>query len=352
MSTESPESIVLEVNPAEKKVMELMALLQERDREIASLKGLLRTAYLNLNQQQSRLEKLSRKIKSKAGQINPGDWLSEAAVADRENPLVQMVSGELCRTASPVKRQPLNSDTQQFVSTIWERRPGWIEGAVSNIDASFLITMLELVRPDDVFEIGVASGVSSAFILAALSKINPKALLYSYDLAGVCYFDSTKPIGAAVDDMAADLKGRWRLYPGQTAFDLSPAPDRKHFYFIDANHSHPWPTIDFMALLPHLKPGDYVALHDINLPKIADGKYPYFGAQYLFDAWLGERYEPEMELPNIGVVVIPENPKLTLASLIRSLREPWNAVSPIEEKTLADCEQRIFKYLENSKEIA
>ena len=119
-----------------------------------------------------------------------------------------------------------------------------------------------------------------------------KIWLHSYDIADVCYFELSRAVGDATRAMVPHLLKQWKLTTGTTALDV---PRQNHsptksLYFIDANHSHPWPALDLIALLPGLKPGDHVALHDINLPTITEGKFPDYGVQWLFEDWLGEEH--------------------------------------------------------------
>jgi hypothetical protein len=180
------------------------------------------------------------------------------------------------------------------------RPPAWTTGNISSADAAFLNELIQEIVPAEVVEIGVASGVSSAVLLHALASVhgnpNPAApWLYSFDAIDYCYFDASRPIGAAVDELVPALRPAWRMTVGTAlgARDMLRGRDLA-FAFIDADHRHPWATFDFLALLPVLRSGAWVAFHDVRLPQLSSApEYQVHGPQYLFEAWpWTKRIEP------------------------------------------------------------
>ena len=111
------------------------------------------------------------------------------------------------------------------------------------------------------------------------------------------------------------------------------------FAFIDANHKHPAPTADLLWLLPALAPGAWVALHDINLPRVAEvyGEYhngekvPWAdrGAKELFDGWPWEKISgraigSRIVGSNIGAIRIPSD--VSVLDLRMIIESPWEMV--------------------------
>ena len=87
--------------------------------------------------------------------------------------------------------------------------------------------------------------------------------------------------------------------------------------FIDANHNHPWPSLDLMASLDSLSVGAIVVLHDINLPLIHP-QFPAWGVKHLFDDLdvARETSQDDRELPNTGSITVPENKHLLRERLL------------------------------------
>lgn len=226
----------------------------------------------------------------------------------------------------------------------WYQPPRWAAGAVGVIDACFLFDVVACVRPERVLELGVASGGSTSVLLRAMDAAglelacgDARPAIRSFDLHPMCYSDRTKPVGSAVFEMAPQLARGVEVRSGLTSVELGPALAGENFplAFIDANHQHPWPTLDLLALLPSLAPGAWVVLHDIDLPAAA-ARYERthntkvhwhdHGAKHLFDAWPFEKIRGEGEADNIGILRMPEpTPNLNALrlALSASINKPW-----------------------------
>lgn len=82
--------------------------------------------------------------------------------------------------------------------------PGWVRGATPPGDAAFLRRMVAAHAPARVLELGVAAGVSSAYLLEALDALPDVAggrELRSCDVQATCYFDAARATGEAVATM-------------------------------------------------------------------------------------------------------------------------------------------------------
>lgn len=203
--------------------------------------------------------------------------------------------------------------------------PAWSEGHVSYDDVVFLDEMVRLVSPRCVIEVGVASGCSSAVLLRALRELGGERTLHSYDLLDHCYMAPERPLGAAVDELIPAERHCWRLHPGKTALDAGQehAGRGVELAFIDADHRHPWPSLDLWALLPALAPGTWVVLHDIALPDFSDWKV--FGAQYLFEAWPGEKRASSGH-SNSGAIRLPGSITTAREWLHEPLQRRWQVL--------------------------
>lgn len=191
--------------------------------------------------------------------------------------------------------------------------PQWTTGHICLEDGLFLSDFIAKGLKTPVIEIGVASGWSSAVLLHCL-RCNPPELLderwlHSYDVGQWCYFDPNRRVGAAVEEVIPEQAHRWKLHVGN-AIDagLHLRGEDVEVAFIDADHRHPWPTLDLIALLPALAPGAWVALHDINLPEITTREdWKTYGPKHLFERWPWEKRLSDGVQRNTGAVKVPED---------------------------------------------
>lgn len=110
----------------------------------------------------------------------------------------------------------MSTDTSELIY----RPPAWATGNISSTDARFLANLVREIGSTPVVEIGVASGCSSGVLLQAAEAYVDAARraegpwLISFDVAERCYFDASRSVGAAVDDMASALRRHWQLNVG------------------------------------------------------------------------------------------------------------------------------------------
>jgi predicted O-methyltransferase YrrM len=207
--------------------------------------------------------------------------------------------------------------------------PAWARGHVSLTDADFLAANVERARPSLVVEVGVASGFSSAVLLSAMHALSGDGWrLYSCDTVDACYFNRDYPVGEAARELLPDVSN-WTLRTGIDAYQASrqlpfQAVD---FTFIDACHLHPWPVLDLLALLPALRPGSWVCLHDIRLPEIRDDGGS--GPQHLFRLWPGEKFSEETHA-NIGAIRLPDDLSQVSEWVAPVLGEAWETLPQAE----------------------
>lgn len=204
------------------------------------------------------------------------------------------------------------------------RRPSWVGGEISAADCVFLAGLVASTGARNVVEIGVASGWSSAVILHALESAGmANYAVNGIDLSPTFYLDASRPTGAAVAEMLPELEGHYVLHTGRLAYEVTPELGPIGLGFIDANHLHPWATLDLIALLPFLSAGAWVAMHDINLCRFPRHKHRNRGPFYLFGSWPGARLNSTEALPMIGAVLLERQPADYLDVLCEILATPW-----------------------------
>lgn len=207
-------------------------------------------------------------------------------------------------------------------------------------DARFLHDLILEVRPAVAIELGVASGCSSVVILEAMRQlpgVTGGVRLYSFDIAERCYFDQSRPTGNAVAELTPRNVPHYRF----TAGDVLLARERlaglnAPFAFIDANHLHPWATVDLLGLLPTLAPSAWVAVHDVRLPFLPGRTDTRgHGPRHLFETWPGEKRQSGSG-DNIGAIRLPGNLGDVRTMVQASLRRPWEVTLPVEVCTALD----------------
>ncbi|MEI2419725.1 hypothetical protein V6O07_05585, partial [Arthrospira platensis SPKY2] len=135
------------------------------------------------------------------------------------------------------------------------RLKGSFGGPITAGDAFFICAYLAAIKPSSVIEIGVCSGVSSAFILYAGHKLglveDGRIFLHSVDLLRL-HGDEKCEVGRVVSMNYPSLAKYWKLNVEVTSPEIvlnlfklnheiiSTEPS---LAFIDANHMHPWPLI-------------------------------------------------------------------------------------------------------------
>ena len=188
------------------------------------------------------------------------------------------------------------------------KRPGGSRGAVTYADSLFIHSKIQESKPKLLVEIGIAAGISSATMLHSMQKLNNDSKLYAFDIMEKCFFDDSKEVGFAVNEMIDKdfVANRYVKNVPSSVFEFDKyfEPDSIDFIFIDANHRHPWPSIDILVALPYLKEGCTVCLHDINLP-LKNKKFPNYGVKNVFDKLENVKKDNSIDdIPNCGSFVI------------------------------------------------
>jgi predicted O-methyltransferase YrrM len=217
---------------------------------------------------------------------------------------------------------------EAFCDSLVANRPEWVTGSLSRSDTRFLFGTALEARASLAVEIGTASGFSTGVLCHALNvasqaeMINSDFHVFSYDVSSSFYADQNRQVGDATREQLSPellkhitfrhpaLASRLEQYHGNVDIE---------FLLIDANHKHPWPTLDLLASLALLKPGAVVVLHDINLP-IKNSQFQAWGAKYVFDGLDLEKHVPQDdEVPNIGSFRIPEDKEQLRGQLLKIL---------------------------------
>ena len=123
-----------------------------------------------------------------------------------------------------------------------------------------LYVLCRKLRPDTVVETGVASGVSSAYILCALEE-NRHGALYSIDLP----WERTKQSGWLIPDY---LRHRWQLILGRSSEELIPLLEKLGtigIFLHDSEHSYQNMLWEYQTAWGHLKGGGILLSHNVDV---------------------------------------------------------------------------------------
>ncbi len=224
----------------------------------------------------------------------------------------------------------------QEIQTIYKAywKPGY--GSISAQEAMFLQEGIEKHKPQIFLEIGTASGISTGFIALFLSNNKNHAELFTIDLEETFWVDRSQPTGFLAEKICPNTNTEISYIRNVDSTEVQHKfLDQKiDMAFIDANHQHPWPTLDMISILPFMNRGALIYHHDLALYK---HQKPILGIgpKYLFDQIpTNLRIVTPQAKENIYYIITPDNYLELTKSLIDSLYLPWTIRRKISEMTL------------------
>lgn len=247
---------------------------------------------------------------------------------------------------------------------LFKKRPSWMKNYDNDFpSAIFIRGLIADYKPSNILEIGTAAGWAAYYMLDEAYKYDKNTQLTSIDFAESLYYDITKEIGAAFKEVEPEIYKNWNLITKSMAIDFAKDNDKLFdFVFIDASHTHPWATLDFIAVLPFLKDDSVVVFHDIFLNKIAAGKLPATrhpentykgfeickGPNEIYKAFKNEMLISYDDIaPNCGAIIVKSDNKIKIFNkLLNVLQKNWeykyipkdmlNSILPKYEEFIAD----------------
>ena len=204
------------------------------------------------------------------------------------------------------------------------------------VERKFINGLVRYYEPESVLEIGVSGGGGSVVLLDAISSFE-RATLTSIDIDELWYRDKTHKVGFVVEKTMSELShAKWDLITGYDPASVLVASKREYdFAVIDTSHLHPMETLNFLTVLPLLRDGAIVVLHDISL-SIAHDWGGSFAPRILWSSVVAEKlipcnvYKPVKfdgslgtAIYNIGAFQISKDTKKYIRNVFESLMIPW-----------------------------
>ena len=181
---------------------------------------------------------------------------------------------------------------------------------MTEFDMAFLCGALKTFRPKKVLEIGVAGGATTAIILQTLEDLGEPYEMHSVDVAEKFYSDNSKPSGFlamfAKEKVFGEMRGTHEFHLGKfLAQVIDEIGGDIDFVVLDTVHKLPGEILDLPAMLPYLKAGSVVVLHDVALHQQNPNMPEYFSNAALFSAVTAEKFlnfdeRAPFRYPNIG----------------------------------------------------
>ena len=208
--------------------------------------------------------------------------------------------------------------------------------------SGFLCGVLKKFRPKKILEVGIAAGGSTSIILQTLEDIGEPYEMHSVDITTKCpLIDHTKETGflaalAKENNLFTDaeqLCGKHEFHLGKYLPQVIDNIGNKiDFVILDTVHFVPGEILDFIAVLPYLKDGAVVVLHDVALNYY---ERPAWTNAYctglLFSAVTAEKFlnlqtdddKSKFVYPNIAAFQINEQTRRNIDQVFLALSINW-----------------------------
>lgn len=221
------------------------------------------------------------------------------------------------------------TEIETLFRDVW--RPGY--GSVAIDELLFIQELVAKHRPRRVLEIGMASGLSTGFLARFMAENGGESLV-SIDHDDTFFGDPTKPNGFLVSELYSGGATQVDLIKFCTSLDLAGISGQFDMAFVDANHQHPWPAIDTMALFPRMTGAKIVIHHDLRLFAKQDVMFG-IGPKYLFDQFSdAHRIRSEANDGNIFAVDLHVDQPRFERMMADLLKLPWSLRGPLPPATV------------------
>lgn len=216
---------------------------------------------------------------------------------------------------------------------------------MDEVESAFLCGMLKTCRPKKILEVGVAAGGSTAIILQALEDIGEPYEMHSIDLREKHEVYTAEDIGFLATFAKENnllnpdgMRGKHEFHLGKYLPQIIDSIGGDiDFVILDTVHFIPGEALDFLAMLPYLKDGAIVVLHDVALNQYKHQKIwcEAYATGALFSTVTAEKFLnfiPELDsfsgnvrsaYPNIAAFKVNEQTRLNVDNVFLILTLNW-----------------------------
>ena len=171
------------------------------------------------------------------------------------------------------------SDVMEDLRTRYEmeKRPVGAVGGGPGAKEILLYLLVLRYKPDVIVETGVAQGVSSRYILRAMSKVDAGTLLSidlpPHDPSGYKYADGRLDPTFVPEELGVgwlvprELRGRWELRLGRSSDELPKIRGSVDVFFHDSEHSYETMMLEYTWARAHLSSSGFLASDDLSWSK-------------------------------------------------------------------------------------
>jgi predicted O-methyltransferase YrrM len=206
-------------------------------------------------------------------------------------------------------------------------------GSLGLADCLFMTAFVSIIRPRRMIEIGTGSGFSSAVLACAIDPHRTdsrKPCVDTLDAHATYFGDRELPVGFEIPRLISEFPGSIRVHaPRESNYIRNLAfRGELEMAFIDANHQHPCPLLDLLRIVPYVRSGGWIVLHDIRLGTLVEQSRKngvpaayeaVFGAEWLFDEWPWTKINGG----NIGAIQLPMEQKAIWGPMRRLMKRPF-----------------------------
>lgn len=214
--------------------------------------------------------------------------------------------------------------------------PGY--GTVFDDELIFIQDQIVAHKPRTFVEVGMASGLSTGFIAQFLEENGGQEFL-SIDYDDTFFGDTSKPNGFLVPEIYQGTKVDVTLQKFAISLDVESMSRTFDMGFVDANHQHPWPVIDTLALYPFLTGPKLLLHHDLRL-FASLSRLLGLGPKYLFDQFPeSHRVQSAAREGNIFLLDLTLDKAVFEARMADAFLLPWSLLTPLQPPVIARIQE-------------
>ena len=232
----------------------------------------------------------------------------------------------------------LQNEYKEFSFSSMDKKDNNFSFEMTQFENAFLFGLLKKYKPTKILEVGLAAGATTRMLVDHVFK-QENCSLFSCDLNNNYYRDESKRTAyLALDKYTPDQK-KWHLLTGKYLPQyLNYIGGDIDFCILDTVHSLPGELLDFIAVLPFLREGTVVVLHDVNMPLIWQDlpRRNAHSNKVILDSTVGEKIickDPNNfgGISNISAVVINKDTYKYINNVFSTLSFSWSYLPSQEE---------------------